>query len=51
MPCPSYSLWFDYPNNIWSEYKSQNSSLCSLLQSPVTSSVLKCISSSVPHSL
>jgi hypothetical protein len=51
MPCPSYSPWFDYPNNIWSEYKSRRSSLCSLLQSPATSSVLECVSSSVSHTL
>jgi len=46
MPCPSYSPWFDYPNNIWSEYKSRSSSLCSLVQSPV-----KCISFSTSYSL
>ena len=39
--CPSHFSWFDQLNNIcWRVYRAWNVSLCSLLYSPVTSSLL-----------
>ena len=40
MPRPSHSSRFYHPNNLGKEYRSLSSSLCSLLHSPVTSSLL-----------
>ena len=40
MPCPSHSSRFYHPHNIGEEYKSFSSSLCNLLHSPVTWSLL-----------
>jgi hypothetical protein len=37
---PFHSSWLDHPNSIGEEYRRCNSSLCSLLHSPVTSSLL-----------
>jgi hypothetical protein len=39
MPCPSHSPWLDHSNYVGEEYKLWSSSLCSFLQSPVTSSL------------
>ena len=40
MPRPSHSSRFDHPNNMGEENRSFNSSICSFLHSPVTSSLL-----------
>jgi hypothetical protein len=40
MPHPSHPPWFDHPNNIWWSVQVWNSSFCSLLQPPSTSSLL-----------
>ena len=40
MPSPSHSSRFYHPHNIGEEYKSFSSSLCNLLHSPVTLSLL-----------
>jgi hypothetical protein len=36
MAFPSLPSWFRHPNNIFKQYKLRSSSLCSLLQSPIT---------------
>jgi hypothetical protein len=40
MPLPPHYSWFDHPNNIWWRVQVISSSLCSLIHSPVTSSLL-----------
>ena len=40
MSCPSQSSWFGHPNDNWWGVRARSSLLCSLLHSPVTSSVL-----------
>ena len=40
MPCPFHPPWFGHPHNILWAARSWSSSLCSLLHSPVTSSLL-----------
>jgi hypothetical protein len=40
MPHPSHSSWFYHLNDVWWGYRSLNSSLHSLLHSPVTLSVV-----------
>jgi hypothetical protein len=37
MPCPSHSPWLCHSNYIWRREKLWTTSICSLLQPPVTS--------------
>jgi len=50
MSCSSWLHWFDHPNRLWREVISWNSSLCSFLQSPFTSSLLSAICLSLSFS-
>ena len=40
MPCPTHSSWFDQPNNFGEQYRSLSISLCSLLHSSASLSLL-----------
>jgi hypothetical protein len=37
MPCPHHPPWLDHSNSIWQEVQLRSSSICNLLQPPITS--------------